>query len=398
MSARRTHQPQPFRTVASTATITAVTAVLAAVVMAATFAPAHATPKAGASTDMLVSRLLSRSSDSVKAEPKGGAAPCLHTQARKALAKGKAPDADRTEKACNVSRVVVSRLARTTAPGRSRTERKAAAATLVGMLRTKAAFASALDKYATVAAATTLSRGRLVAVAIAATAPIKADPTLAGGNQAPTPRPTARIDYRTGDKTVILDGTASTDDKQIVSYEWTLLTTTSTTIKTPIGTGPVLVWNAPAYATHSFTLTVTDAQGAVRTSTPISLDVWRWTTRSEFLAGLRDALNSTRTGNGLKALTEQSCLTTAAQQHADLLADQHAGAPIDTTALTTTCKRTVRGVHTDTDDYDYNLRIRAYSSPLAAAAMTDAQTTTYGLGFAHSKDGPGYYLVLIAAA
>lgn len=367
-------------------------AALIATLIASTFtAPTYAAAK-GASFDKLVGRLLAAD---VEVAAKGGAAPCLHKQAKKALKKGKVPDAERVEKACNVRRVAVSGLERTTAPEQTRAGRKAAAAALVGLLRGKANFARVLDKYASVAAATKIVRGQVLAVAMASTAPIKVDPTLANGNQAPIPRPSGRIDYRTGDKTVILDGTASTDDKQIVSYEWTVVTTTASI---PIGSGPVLVWEAPAHATHLFVLTVTDAQGARRSSAPMSVDVWRWTSRGEFLAGLRDALNSTRAERGLKALTEQSCLTQAAQRQADTLADQHAAAPIDTDALAVSCKRAVRGVHTDADAYDYNLRVRAYSSPLGTAATADAQTATYGLGFAHSKDGPAYYVVFITAA
>lgn len=361
--------------------------------------PAQASAKSAA-LDTMVARLLSTD---VNVSTKGGAASCLHRQAAKALKvaqkTGKDPKAARAQKACNVRRVVVSRIVSTTAPTPTRAGRKATAAAVAGLLRGKVGFARALSTHDFVAVATTTTKTKVVAVAMVSTAPIVVDPTLAGGNQAPVPRLSGRIDYRSGDKSVILDGTASSDDKQIVSYEWSLVTTTSTgPVRTPIGSGPVLSWTATDYATHLFVLTVTDAQGATRTSAPMSVDVWRWTSRGEFLAGLRDAINTTRAEHGIKALSEQSCLTQAAQRQADTLADQHAAAPLDLAALAVTCKRAVRGDYTDVDDYDYNLRVRAYSSPLAVAAMADAQTTTYGLGFAHSKDGPAYYVVLITAA
>lgn len=383
MSARRPHRRLPL-------------VALAAALIASTLLSVSATPTYAASKDAKFDKLVGRTlARDVTVAPKGGAVPCLHRHAKKALKKGKEPDAEKVEKACNVRRVAVSRIVVTTAPESTHAGRKATATTLVGLLRGRVNFARALDTHNFVAAATTTTRGQVSALALASTAPIKADPTRANGNHAPVPRPSGRIDYRSGDLTVVLDGTASSDDKQIVSYEWTLVTTTTST---PIGSGPVLVWQAPAYATHLFVLTVTDAQGARRSSVPMGLDVWRWTSRGEFLGGLRDGLNATRAERGLKALSEQSCLTQAAQRQADTLADQHTATPIDTAALAVTCKRAVRGVYTDFDEWDFNLRVRTYSSVLATEAMADPQTATYGLGFAHSKDGPGYYVVFLTAA
>lgn len=355
-------------------------------------APAQAAKPAPLGTQ--VARLLSVDTT---LSTKSATAHCLSSQAKQALRTTKTPDPGRIARACTVERVAVSRQVKTTAPTATRAAIKATAETAAGLLRRKTNFAEALTKHAHLGVASKTRNGHLVVFALTSTDPIKVDPTLSGGNQAPQPHATGRLDYRSGDLTVVLDGTQSSDDQAVVSYEWHTMGTAS---KVHIGSGPTLTWTAPTHATYAFYLTVTDAQGATRTSSAVGLNVWRWVTRNDFNYAVKDSLNSLRKEQyALPALNENSCLNAAAQKQADALSDLHTGVPaVDTATITTACKRTVRGTYTDTDEHDYNLRVRVFSSETAMNALADPATTTYGLGFAHSKDGPGYYVVFITAS
>lgn len=72
-----------------------------------------------------------------------------------------------------------------------------------------------------------------------------------GPNQPPVATFTSTCDNTL---TCTLDGTSSTDDQAIVSYEWTV-----PSLGLVVGTGPVFTATAPNPWTGEITLTVTDS-------------------------------------------------------------------------------------------------------------------------------------------